>query len=296
MNWAAISFDWNQARAFLATAEEGSLSAGARALGLTQPTLGRQVTALEEHLGVMLFERGGRTMTLTEAGHELIEHFRAMGTAAERVSLTATGQSQAVEGHVAITATDIVISYLMPGVLHALRARAPGIEVDLIAANDLRDLRRREADIALRNVRPEDPELIAKRLREVPIHLYAMPAYLDRNGRPEIREDLAQHDFISMGNPGEFLSILNAHGVPVTRARMRYGSESALLGWTLMQQGLGIAPMSEDIASLTPGVERLAVEMDPLLVPIWLTTHRELHTSRRIRLVFDLLAETLGRP
>ncbi|MEO0691916.1 MAG: LysR family transcriptional regulator [Pseudomonadota bacterium] len=296
MNWAAISFDWNQARAFLATAEEGSLSAAARALGLTQPTLGRQVTALEEHLGVMLFERGGRTMTLTEAGHELIEHFRAMGTAAERVSLTATGQSQAVEGHVAITATDIVISYLMPGVLHALRARAPGIEVDLIAANDLRDLRRREADIALRNVRPEDPELIAKRLREVPIHLYAMPAYLDRHGHPETCEDLAWHDFISMGNPSEFLSILNAHGVPVTRAQMRYGSESALLGWTLMQQGLGIAPMSEDIASLTPGAKRLDVEMDPLLVPIWLTTHRELHTSRRIRLVFDLLAETLGRP
>ncbi|MEL6645947.1 MAG: LysR family transcriptional regulator [Pseudomonadota bacterium] len=295
MNWTAISFDWNQARAFLATAEEGSLSAAARALNLTQPTLGRQVTALEEHLGVVLFERGGRAMTLTEAGQELIEHFRAMGTAAERVSLTATGQSQAIEGHVALTATDIVIAYLMPAVLHALRARAPGIEVDLIAANDLRDLRRREADIALRNVRPEDPELIAKLVREVPIHLYATPAYLDRHGRPRSREDLAQHDFISMGNPAEYLSVLNAHGVPVTRAQMRYGSESALLGWTLMQEGLGIAPMSDDIASLTPGVERLSVEMDPLVVPIWLTTHRELRTSRRIRLVFDLLAEALCR-
>lgn len=294
MNWAAISFDWNQARAFLATAEEGSLSAAARALKLTQPTLGRQVTALEEHLGVMLFERGGRTMTLTEAGHELIEHFRAMGSAAERVSLTATGQSQAVEGHVAITATDIVISYFMAPVLHALRVRAPGIEVDLIAANDLRDLRRREADIALRNIRPEDPDLIAKLVREVPVHLYASAAYLDRRGRPETLADLGQHDFIGMGTPEVLVGMLNKHGVPVSQSNMRYGSESALLGWRMMQEGLGIAPMSEDIAVLTPEAERLGVDMEPLTVPLWLTTHRELRTSRRIRLVFDLVAEAFA--
>lgn len=295
MNWAAISFDWNQARAFLATAEEGSLSAAARALGLTQPTLGRQVTALEDHLGVMLFERGGRAMTLTDAGQELIEHFRAMGTAAERVSLTATGQSQTVEGHVAITATDIVISYFLPAVLQDLRSRAPGIEVELIAANDLRDLRRREADIALRNVRPEDPELIAKLLREVPVHLFASTAYLDRRGRPATNADLAGHDFIGMGTSGALVGMLNAHGVPVTQTQMRYTSQSALLGWRMMQDGLGICPMSVDIAARTPGVERLAVDMDPLIVPLWLTTHQELRTSRRIRIVFDLLAEALGR-
>ena len=105
MKWDPVLFDWNQARAFLATAEEGSLSAAARALRQTQPTLSRQVTALEQDLGVTLFERVGRSLELTQAGIELLDHFRAMGDAARRISLTASGQSQAIEGHVRITAT-----------------------------------------------------------------------------------------------------------------------------------------------------------------------------------------------
>jgi len=98
MNWQSVSFDWNQARAFLVTAEQGSLSAAARALGLTQPTLGRQVAALEEKLGVTLFERGRRSLFLTQSGLELLDHVRMMGDAAGRISLTASGQSQAIEG------------------------------------------------------------------------------------------------------------------------------------------------------------------------------------------------------
>ena len=107
MNWQSMSFDWNQARAFLATAEEGSLSAAARAIGQTQPTLSRQVAALEQDLGVTLFERIGRSLSLTQSGLELLDHFRAMGDAANRISLTASGQSQAIEGRVSITATDV---------------------------------------------------------------------------------------------------------------------------------------------------------------------------------------------
>jgi DNA-binding transcriptional LysR family regulator len=111
MNWNAVSFDWNQVRAFLATVEEGSLSAAARALNQTQPTLSRQVTALERDLGVTLFERGPRTMALTDTGIELLDHVRAMGEAAARLSLSASGQSQAIEGQVSITATDMTATY-----------------------------------------------------------------------------------------------------------------------------------------------------------------------------------------
>ncbi len=100
MDWRAVKFDWNRARAFLVTAEEGSLSAAARALGLAQPTLGRQVDALEEELGVVLFERVGRGLTLTPSGLELLEHVRGMGEAATRVSLAAAGQSESIEGKV----------------------------------------------------------------------------------------------------------------------------------------------------------------------------------------------------
>ena len=108
MEWQSVAFDWNQVRAFLVTAEEGSFSAAARALGLTQPTLGRQVAALEDYLGVTLFERLGRSLSLTQSGLELLDHVRAMGDAASRISLTASGQSQRIEGQVCITATDVL--------------------------------------------------------------------------------------------------------------------------------------------------------------------------------------------
>ncbi|MEO1276348.1 MAG: LysR family transcriptional regulator, partial [Pseudomonadota bacterium] len=107
MNWQRVAFDWNQAKAFLATAETGSLSAAARALGLSQPTLSRQVAALEADLGVALFERIGRSLSLTGPGLELVEHVRAMGEAAGRVSLVAAGRSDAIEGRVSISASDV---------------------------------------------------------------------------------------------------------------------------------------------------------------------------------------------
>jgi len=121
MNWRTLSFDWNQAKAFLATAEEGSLSAAARALGLTQPTVGRQVAALEEALGVVLFDRVGRSLALTQSGLELLDPVRTMGDAAGLVSLTASGRAQSIEGQVCVTASDAMSTYHLPPVLERLR-------------------------------------------------------------------------------------------------------------------------------------------------------------------------------
>ena len=145
MEWKKTAFDWNQARAFLVTAEEGSLSAAARALGLTQPTLSRQVAGIEETLGVTLFERTSRALLLTQAGVELLEHFRSMGQAADRISIAATGQSQMITGHVAITATDLMATHYLPPILKDLRTKAPGLKIEIITSNQLSDLRRREA-------------------------------------------------------------------------------------------------------------------------------------------------------
>ncbi|MFT5800030.1 MAG: DNA-binding transcriptional LysR family regulator, partial [Candidatus Azotimanducaceae bacterium] len=129
MEWKRSAFDWNQARAFLVTAEEGSLSAAARALGLTQPTLSRQVAGLEEALGVTLFERTSRALLLTQSGVKLLADFRTMGDAANNISLAATGQSQAVTGHVLISATDLMARYLLPPVLKKLRKIAPDLQI-----------------------------------------------------------------------------------------------------------------------------------------------------------------------
>ncbi len=114
MDWRSVTFDWNRARAFLVTADEGSLSAAARALGMAQPTLGRQMTALEQELGVVLLERVGRGLALTPSGLELVEHVRAMGEAAGRVSLTASGRSQSIEGTIRITTTEVYAAFVLP--------------------------------------------------------------------------------------------------------------------------------------------------------------------------------------
>jgi DNA-binding transcriptional LysR family regulator len=293
MDWQAVTFDWNQVRAFLVAAEEGSFSAASRALGLTQPTLGRQVSALENRLGVTLFERLGRSLSLTDSGLELLDHVRAMGDAASRLSLTASGQSQRIEGRVCITATDIMAMYLLPDALRRLREMAPGIEIEVVASNDVRDLRRREADIAIRHGRPEQPDLIAKLLRETSVHLYASSDYLDQHGRPTSPSDISEAVFIGFEQSDRLLNRLNEIGLTLTKNNFKLISESGAVAWELVRQGLGIGVMAKDVGDRTPGVECVLPDLDPITFPIWLVTHRELHTSRRIRLVFDLLAASL---
>lgn len=295
MNAMPENFDWNHIRAFLATAEEGSLSAAARTLGLTQPTLSRQVAALEGALGIMLFERIGRSLALTTAGMELLEHTRAMGEAARRVALAASGQAHSIEGQVRITASDIYSAHLLPPVLRELRQQAPKLVIDVVAANDIRDLMRREADIAIRHVRPEQPDLIARLVAEATAHLYAASDYLDRRGRPGKMADLVGHDFISFGDLDEMLGHYLPMGLPLSHENFRLGSQSGVVAWEYTRQGFGITAMSDEVAEATPGIERVLPDMDPVRFPVWLTTHRELHTSRRIRLVFDVLANFLQR-
>lgn len=221
MNWAAVNFDWNQVRAFLATVEEGSLSAAARALGQTQPTLSRQVAALETDLGITLFERPGRRLELTQAGIGLLDHVRAMGHAASLSSLTASGQSQTIDGQVTITASDVMATYFLPEVLGRLREVAPGIEVDVISSNSVSDLTRREADIAIRHVRPERPDLIAKLVRTSTAHLYESRAYLDALGRPRTADDLSGANFIAYESAESMLTLLKSIGLSVDTAKRR---------------------------------------------------------------------------
>jgi DNA-binding transcriptional LysR family regulator len=294
MNWQAVAFDWNQVRAFLATAEEGSLSAAARALGLTQPTLSRQVAGLEADLGVTLFERGHRRMDLTESGLALLEHVRAMGEAATRVSLAATGRSELIDGHVSVTMTDGFAMLHMPAIVERIRHQAPGIELEIITANESLDLIRREADIAVRHARPDHGDLIARQVGGTTAHFYASRHYLDRVGRPKTPADLATYDFIGFESPTRLLALFNDIGVSVTRENFKVYSASGIAILALMERGLGIGVLPRDIADSRPVLEEALPSLPPFPVPVWLITHRELHTSRRIRLVFDAIAEYVG--
>ena len=294
MDWRSVTFDWNRARAFLVTAEEGSLSAAARALGMAQPTLGRQVTALEQELGVALFERVGRGLTLTPSGLELVEHVRAMGDAASRISLTASGQSQSIEGPICITATEVYAAFVLPPIIRALRRSEPGITIEIVASNAVSDLRRREADIAIRHGRPTDPELIAKRMPDDDARLYATPAYLDRIGNPRSLADCSRADFIGFDANQPLLDGLNRKGFALTGRNFPVLTASHLVHWELAKQGVGVGVMPAWIGDAEPAVTRVLPDMDPFEIPVWLVAHRELNTSRRVRLVFDRLADALS--
>ncbi|MEM1301114.1 MAG: LysR family transcriptional regulator [Pseudomonadota bacterium] len=297
MNWQAINFDWNQVRAFLATAEEGSLSAAARALGSTQPTLGRQVTALEDTLGVTLFERTSRTLMLTQAGQELLRHVREMGDAAQRVSLVAAGQSQDITGTVTVTASDISATYYLPRALAELRAQAPGLVVHVLASNELQDLTRREADIAIRHVRPDQPDLIAKKIGVHSARLYAARSYLDRRGRPKTLPDLAKHDFVlttfQQSNVAQTVHEMSLRGFPLTVEQVVAASDLGTSMLNMVRAGLGLSILPDEVASKLPELEVVMPDGPSVEFPIWLTTHRELQTSRRLRTVFDALDAAL---
>lgn len=293
MSSPATSFDWNQARAFLATAESGSLSAAARDLGQTQPTIGRQIAALEETLGVLLFDRAGRGLKLTEAGRDLLIHIRTMDEAATRFSLAATGRAQDLAGEVSVTATDITAATILPPIIARLAELAPEIRLNLIVSNDLQDLTRREADIAIRHVRPTQNDLTARLIAEGMGRMYAATTYLDRAGRPKTLDDLAGHRFIAMGPPDNFARELNTRNIPVRPDQIRHSADNGIVYWALVEQGLGIGVMSDDVARTTKGIEVLLPDLCRIPVPVWLVTHRELHMSKRIRLVFDLLADAL---
>ncbi|MEM7254145.1 MAG: LysR family transcriptional regulator [Pseudomonadota bacterium] len=292
-NWPTLDFDWNQVKAFLATAEEGSLSAAARALGLTQPTLSRQVSGLESDLGITLFERGHRSMALTDAGIELLDHVRAMGEAATRVSLTASGQSQTIEGQVSVTATNVLATYHLPAIVRRTREVAPGIALEIIASNELRDLRRREADIAIRHSQPREPDLVARRIGDLSGYLYAASGYLDRLGRPQQATDLGQAAFIGFEKPDRLVATYRHLGIPVEADHFKVYTASGTLIMALMEAEVGIGVATHDVAQRCPGLERVLPSLPAIDVPVWLVTHRELYTSRRIRLVFDEIAASL---
>lgn len=295
MTWRSVSFDWNRARAFLVAAEEGSFSAAALALGTTQPTVGRQVAALEAELGVTLFERVGTTLALTPSGSELVEHVRAMSEAATRVSLAATGQSSSIVGSVSITASEVISAYLLPPIIGRLRREQPGIEIEIVASNQARDLQRREADIAVRNFRVSQPDLVAQKIKDSRAHMYAAPSYLERTGPIESPRDLARAELFAFDRTDLMIDGLRAIGVELSRDRFPIVTANHLVQWELCKQGAGVCIMMEEIGDAEPRVRRVLPTLPPLPIPMWLVCHRELRTSRRIRLVYDVLAAELGR-
>ena len=294
MDRRAIKFDWNRARAFLVTAEEGSLSAAAKALDLTQPTVGRQVSALEAELGISLFERTNSGLVLTQSGADLMVEVKVMADAATNLSRLASGHVDTVEGIVCISATEMVAAYILPPIIEKLRQQWPRIEIEIIASSDTSDLSRREADIAIRNYRPKQQELIAKRVQNTLGHLYAAKNYLKNLEHQQSPQDLNNAVFLGVDRSNSVISYLNKFGFELNSSNFPLIVANHLVQWEMVKHGSGIGFMMADIGDAEPLVERVLPTFPAFETETWLVAHRELKTSRRLRVVFDYLADELS--
>lgn len=294
MDRRAIKFDWNRARAFLVTAEEGSLSAAARALDMTQPTVGRQVSALEAELGVLLFQRTNSGLILTQSGADLMAQVKVMADAATNLSLLASGHAETVEGNVCISATEMIAAFILPPIIEKLRKQWPKIEIEIIASSDTSDLSRREADIAIRNYRPTQQELIAKRVQNTWGHLYASKNYIQNLEHRQSPQDLNDAVFFGVDQSNRVISYLKKFGFDLSSSNFPVIVANHLVQWEMVKHGTGIGFMMSDIGDAEPLVERVLPTFPAFETETWLVAHRELKTSCRLRVVFDYLASELS--
>lgn len=287
-------FDWNLVRSFLAVLENGSLAAASREAGISQPTLGRHMDELEAALGATLFSRGRGGMLPTSTALEIAESAREMRDAGASLSLHAAGRSQEIGGTVRITASHIVATYLLPPILARIMHDLPDIEIELAPSNAVENLLRRDADIAIRMVRPVQNDLITRHVNTFEMGIYADRNYLDTHGAPHSFEELSSHTIIGYDRSDLVIRGFAALGYKVDRGFFRFRCDDQVAAFEALVAGIGIGFAPRAIAARHRDLVRLLPQFTIEGLPMWLTSHRELRTSRRIRRVFDALAEALS--
>lgn len=291
------SLDWNLVRSFLAVAETGSLLGGAARLSVSQPTIGRHIDELERSLALSLFVRDRSGARLTEAGLSVLEEARTMAAEADRFLLKAAGRSADVAGTVRITASEVVATYVLPQVLVALKDAEPGIDVELVASNTVANLLARDADIAVRMVRPAQNDLMAVKVNDLGMGTYAHRDYLDRFGTPEKPEDLfgGRHRVIGFDRDPQILHAMARLGFAGDRSMFTFRTDHQVACWELVRAGAGIGFGSRWIAGQMKGLVRIVPQLEIPSLPMWLASHQELKSSLKIRRTMDFLRDKLSR-
>ncbi len=281
--------DWDALRVLLAVAEHGSLRSAAERLGVSQPTLGRRLKALEEDLGTALLVRHPRGVELTPEAQAALDVARAVGTRVEGLERVLAGRVARVAGRVRVSCTGPVATEVLPPSLARLRAAHPELGVDVVEDALATDLHRRDADLAIRMFPPDQASLVARRVGTTRTQLYASRAYLARRGRPETLADLAQHDLIAPDRSPLFVAQARKLGFDLDLAAFRTDSFAATMAW--VRAGLAIGGLLAAAADRDPELVPL---LEPLTEhPVWLVTHPDLLGSAAVRAVWDQLAADL---
>jgi DNA-binding transcriptional LysR family regulator len=272
---------------------EGSLSGAARALGITQPTAGRHVAALEKALGVVLFTRSQVGLMPTEVALALQTHAEAMESTAASLERAATSQGEGVRGVVRISASEVIGVEVLPPIVARLREQHPALKVELVSTNRVQDLLRREADIAVRMVRPKQEQLVARRIGKVELGFHARKEYLLRHGTPRRMEELAGHAVIGYDQPSAFVrnagKALQGYG----REAFSLRTDSDLAQLALIRAGAGIGICQVGLARRNEALIRVLPRTFSMKLETWVTMHEDLRNSPRCRAAFDALVEGL---
>jgi DNA-binding transcriptional LysR family regulator len=287
------SLDWSLVQAFLAVAEHGSLSAAARALHASQPTLGRQIRAIEEQLGVELFQRTEKGFALTATGESLLPSAQAMRRAVHDIELGAAHKGESLEGAVRVTSSVVMAAYHLPSIIAELRREEPLIAIELVASDESSNLHFREADIAVRMYRPTQLELVTQHLGELRLGVYASKSYATRRGLPKTSVELLEHDVIGFDHDTAILDGFRAAGFPVDRGFFKVRSDDQVAYWELVRAGAGIGFGQRAIGARDPELVELPLELGLPRLPLWLTAHEAVRHTPRVRRVWDRLARGL---
>ncbi len=291
-----MHLSWDHIRTFQAVAENGSLLAASRALGLTQPTVGRHIDLLEAQLGFAVFTRGRDGMRLTRKGSDLIataSEMQATATAFERV---ATGLEDRVEGTIRISANEIVGALILPDLIAPFLADHPMVEIEIDVSNTASNLLRRDADIAVRMFRPTQNDLIARKVTTLPLGLFAHKRYLDRHPAPTSLDDLKQHVLLGQDRNASLTEAYRTAGLDLKPGDFQFRTDNNIATITAIRAGVGIGPLHIGMAAAWPDVIQVLPDLPSPPLELWLACHADIRHSKRIRLVMEFLAECLKAP
>lgn len=284
--------DWQLYRSFLAVMQEGSLSGAARMLGMTQPSLGRHIRELEDALGVSLFARSPQGLAATDLAHELIPHAQAMASASDALRRAATTRQDVIAGVVRVTASEVIGAEVLPPILAAFRQQHPGIVIELSLTNQAEDLLRRDADIAVRMLRPVQGALVARHVGKIALGFFAHKRYIEANGRPKTLADLDGHALIGYDHETPYVRKMRPANLPYTRERFALRTDNDLAALAAMRAGYGIGICQAPIARRDPDMVQLLPDFT-LDMDAWVVMHEDLRRSVRTRALYDHLCSGL---
>jgi DNA-binding transcriptional LysR family regulator len=280
---------WDLYQTFLAVLEEGSLSAAARALGLTQPTIGRHIDALEQSLGCELFVRSPTGLAPTEAAMELRPHGEVLAAAAASLMRTATTRGNAVRGTVRIAASEMIGVEVLPPILAALRGRHPALVIELALSNSVADLLRRDADVAVRMVEPGQKALVVRRIGVIKVGLHAHRRYLKQFGVPKSLDELAGHALIGFDRETAVVRSMQSRVPELRRSLFRLRTDSDMAQLAAIRAGYGIGAAQIALAARDKNLVRVLAELFTMDLPTTVAMHEDLRANRSCRAVFDAL-------